>query len=167
MLPLVYEELRVLAESYMRGERRDHTLQATALVHEAYLNLAKHSQMSWQNRSHFLAMGALAMRRALINLAVQHGRLKRGGDWQRVTLNGELLGQDEMGPEELLSLDEALNKLARAHPRQAQVVELRFFSGMGNSEVAEVLEMSSRTVERDWDFAQAWLRREMAGETEA
>ncbi len=168
LLPLVYDELRRLARHYMRGESPDNTLQATALVHEAYLKLVDRSQVDWQGRTHFLAVSARVMRRLLIDHARGRDRQRRGGGWRRVTLD-EFLRPAEQGldREELLALDAALEKLARFDQRQARIVELRSFGGLTTAEVAALLEVSERTVERHWHFARAWLRRELARDTTA
>ncbi len=162
LLPQVYDELRRMAGGFMRRERAGHTLDATGLVHEAYLKLADQRRVEWQGRTHFLAVGAQAMRRLLINHAVARKRHKRGGEWDRVTLTGIGATPDDLGPEALLSLDRALDELSRLSERQARVVELRYFAGMTADEVAHVLGVSKRTVEGDWTFAKAWLRRELA-----
>ena len=166
LVPLVYDQLRRLAGHYMRHEGPGHTLSATALVHEAYLKLVDQSQVSWQGRSHFFAAGARVMRRLLIDHARGRARLRRGGGRQRVTL-AESLGPVARGldREQLLALDDALRKLAGLDARQARIVELRFFGGLTNAEVAAVLEVSRRTVDRDWQFARAWLRRELDART--
>lgn len=164
LMPLVYAELRVLAEHYLRGERPGHTLQATALVHEAYLRLIDREDQSWQGRTHFLAVGARAMRNLLIDHARARGRLKRGGGLMRVTLAEPIAAGpgSALEPEELLALDRALEGLAELDERAARVVELRFFAGLKVAEVAELLGVSKRTVEEDWVHARTWLKREMA-----
>jgi RNA polymerase sigma-70 factor (ECF subfamily) len=156
LMPLVYDELRALAESYLQHERPDHTLQATALVHEAYMRLIKQENVDWRNRAHFFAVAAQAIRRILVDHARGHQSAKRGGDRKRVGLD-----QDLAVPEsdvDLLALDEALQELARLHERQARIVELRFFGGLSLKEVAEYLEVSRRTIDGDWHMARAWLR---------
>ena len=169
LLPLVYDELRHLARSYLRRERPGHTLQATALVHEAYEKLADQSRVNWRGRSHFFAVAAQQMRRLLIDDARHRGRLKRGGGDQRVTLEGTEGGI--VGPEfdldELLSLDRALTKLEGLDRREARVVELRFFSGMSAEEVAGALDVSERTVRSDWAHARAWLKNELSNGAES
>jgi RNA polymerase sigma factor (TIGR02999 family) len=164
LMPLVYEELRRLARGYMARERREHTLQPTALVHEAYLQLVDQSQVNWQGRSHFRAVGARVMRRILIDHARRRGGLKRGGDRQRVTLGDSLLRPPDPDVDlpELLALNDALDNLARLDERQARVVELRFFGGLTTTEIAEVLGVSERTVQGDWTHGRAWLRRELS-----
>jgi RNA polymerase sigma-70 factor (ECF subfamily) len=167
LLPLVYDELRRLARGYMARERREHTLQPTALVHEAYLRLVDQSRVDWQGRTHFRAVGARMMRRILIDHARRHGGLKRGGERQRVTLGEALLRppDPDVGLPELVAVDEALERLARLDERQARVVELRFFGGLTTAEIAEALGVSERTVQGDWAHGRAWLRRELARET--
>jgi RNA polymerase sigma-70 factor, ECF subfamily len=165
LLPLVYDELRALAENYLRCERPDLTLQATALVHEAYLRLIKQEEVQWQNRAHFFAVAAQAIRRILVDHARGHARQKRGGDRERVRLDEEVAVLPERDVD-LVALDEALVKLAELHPRQAQIVELRFFGGLSLRDVAEVLKVSPRTVDGDWSMARAWLRRALQRESE-
>jgi RNA polymerase sigma factor (TIGR02999 family) len=160
LLPLVYDQLRALAQKYMRGERTGHTLQATALVHEAYLRLVQNDQIDWKGRGHFYIAAADAMRRVLIDHARKHGAVKRGGDWSNVTLNlAELVAGK--GLNELLLVDEALDELTAADPRTAQVVRLRFFAGLEVDEAARVLGVSPRTVDREWQYARAWLKRRL------
>ncbi len=159
LLPIVYDDLRALAEKYLRSEPAGHTLQPTALVHEAYLRLVDQTRVDWQGRTHFLAVGAQAMRRLLIDHARGHGRAKRGGDVQRVSLDESAWGV--AGPsldfEELLSVDQALEELRRVSERQATIVELRFFSGLKVQEIADHLGLSRRTVQSEWARARAWL----------
>jgi RNA polymerase sigma factor (TIGR02999 family) len=160
LMPLVYDELRALAESYLQRERPDHTLQATALVHEAYVRLIRQEEVEWKSRAHFFAVAAQAIRRILVDHARARQRAKRGGDRQRVRLDEEVALLE--GPDlDLLSLDEAMKKLGRLHQRQARIVELRFFGGLSLREVARVLGVSARTVDGDWSMARAWLRREL------
>jgi len=163
---LVYDELRRMARGLMAGERRGHTLQPTALVHEAYVRLVDQSHASWQGRAHFLAVGARVMRHILVDHARAHGREKRGGGWQKVTLaEGVLPGvEPNLDPDQLLALDQALEKLSQLDEREAHVVELRYFAGLTVAEIAEFLGVSKRTVEADWTHARAWLLRELAGE---
>lgn len=165
LLPVVYDELHRLAGSFMRRERQNHTLSATALVHEAYEKLAAQKRVAWQGRSHFLAIGAQAMRRLLVNHAVGRKRIKRGGDRQRVTLDAAAApaAAGELDLDTVLTLDRALKKLEALDPRQARVVELRYFAGMTTKETAEALGLGTRTVEREWDHARAWLSRELEG----
>jgi RNA polymerase sigma factor (TIGR02999 family) len=160
LLPLVYDELHRMAARYMRGERLGHTLQTSALVNEAYLRLADYKQMQWQDRAHFFAVAAQAMRRILVDFARARRNLKRGGGAQPVSLD-EGLAVMPVGVTDLLALDEALGQLAALSPRQGRVVELRYFGGLSEEEVAEVLEVSPRTVRNDWSLARAWLRREL------
>ncbi len=160
LLPLVYDELRALAAGYLRHERADHTLQPTALVHEAYLKMVDQTSVTWQNRSHFFGIAAQAIRRILVDHARARHALKRGGKRLRMTLNEELAGGED--PElDLLAIDDALHKLADLSERQCRIVELRFFSGLTVEEVAEILAVSPRTVKGDWRVARAWLKREL------
>jgi RNA polymerase sigma factor (TIGR02999 family) len=161
LVPLVHDELRQIARRHMGKERRGHTLQATALVNEAYLRLIELNRMTWQNRAHFFAMAARVMRRILVNAALARGYQKRGGGAQRVTLDEGLVVSPELSPD-LIALDEALTALEATHQRKAQVVELRFFGGMSVEEAAEALHVSAVTVMRDWRFAKLWLLREMS-----
>ena len=161
LLPLVYDELRGLARRHLAAERVDHTLQATALVHEAFLRLVDQDRVQWRNRAHFLAVGATAMRRILVDHARARGRLKRGGggDRRRLSLD-EALGLAAVEDRtDLLALDEALTRLAAEHPDKVRVVEMRFFGGLSTEETAAVLGVTTRTVERHWQFARAWLFR--------
>ena len=159
LVPLVYQELRVLAQRYIRRERPDHTLQATALVNEAYVRLIDVNRIRWQNRSHFLAVAAQTMRRILVEFARQRHRQKRGGDAVRVTIDAMEIAQDSSA--DLVALSDALSALATFDPRMSQVVELRFFGGLTVQEAAEVLNVSPETVNRDWKTAKAWLLREL------
>jgi len=157
LLSAIYDDLHRLAAKQMQAERRDHTLQPTALVHEAFLHLVDQTQVDWKNRSHFFAVAAAAMRQILIQHARRRNAAKRGGGWGRITLSQA--PADNPGKEiDVLDLDDALNKLALLHERQAKVVELRFFAELKNDEVAEVLQVSPRTIEMDWRTARAWLR---------
>ena len=160
LIPLVYNELRRVAGRYMRGERAGHTLQPTALVHEAYLRLIGQRDVAWQNRSHFYAVAARLMRNVLVDHARARQAHKRGGQERKVTFDEalELAGGEST---DLLALDEALTRLAQRDPRQARIVELRFFGGLSEKEAAEVLRISVRTVKRDWAVARAWLYREI------
>jgi RNA polymerase sigma factor (TIGR02999 family) len=160
LTPLLYNELRRLARSYMRRERTDHTLQATALVHEAYLKLVRQPSVSWQDRSHFLGIAAHVMRRILIDHARGHFRKKRGGAQKVVPLD-EALAFSPGQSADLLRLDEALERLAELDPRQSKIVELRFFGGLSVEEIGEFLEISPKTVKRDWSVAKAWLHGEL------
>jgi RNA polymerase sigma factor (TIGR02999 family) len=166
LVPLVHDELRRLARRYMRGERPGHTLQATALVNEAYLRLIEVKQVRWQNRAHFFAMAARVMRRILVDAARARGNQKRGGGSPRVSLDLALVVSHEPG-QDLVALDEALHALEAAHPRKGRVVELRFFGGLSVEETAEALKLSPDTVKRDWRFAKLWLLRELKGDPSA
>lgn len=157
LLPLLYDELRALAARAMSRERADHTLEPTALVHEAWLRLVDQRQRDWNNRSHFLALAATAMRRVLVNHAEAVGAQKRGGGRARVEVT-DVTGLGAGDPLDLLALDEALSKLAAHDERKARVVELRFFAGLNEEETALALGVTPRTVERDWKMARAWLR---------
>ena len=164
LLPLVYEELRGLAAGYLRKQPARATLQATSLVHEAYERLVDQSRVNWQGRTHFFCVAAHAMRRLLADHARRRNRMKRGGDWRRVTLEGAVGSSTEPGfdQEDFLALDRAIRKLAHLDERQARCVELRFFSGMDMDRIADALGISRRSAERDWTHARAWLRRELA-----
>lgn len=163
LLPLVYDQLRALAASYMRGERSGHTLQATALVHEAYVRLIDLDRIDWRGKTHFFAMAARSMRRVLVDHARAGAAQKRGGGAQRVTfLEDRALAAEK--PIELIALDQALDRLAKRSERQARVVELRLFAGLGVRETAHALDVSERTVKSDWRVARSWLLREL-GET--
>lgn len=161
LLPLVYEELRRLAAGYLRHERPDHTLQPTALVHEAYLRLVGQDQVVWQNRSHFFGIAAQMMRRVLVDHARRRHAAKRGAAAIRVELSAEDLEAGLDRDPEILALDAALDELAALDARQARVVELRFFGGLTVEETAEVVGISTATVKREWRTARAWLRREL------
>jgi RNA polymerase sigma-70 factor, ECF subfamily len=161
LMPLVYDEFRALAARHLRRERADHTLQPTALVHEAYLRLIDQTRVDWQGRTHFFAVGAQAIRRILVDHARQRKRQKRGGGAGRVVLD-ESVALAPQRAEEILALDEALSRLGQLDSRQAQVVEMRFFAGMSVDEVAGVLGVSKRTIEGDWTMARAWLMRELS-----
>ena len=163
LLPLVYADLRAIAERSLRRERRDHTLQPTALVHEAYLRLVDQADQDWQNRAHFLAIAATAMRRVLVHHAEKRGAEKRGGGAGRVTLF-EGASVFEERAEDLLVLDEALDRLGAFDAEKCRIVELRFFAGLSEAEAADVLGVSTRTVERGWRLAKAWLRKEIAAD---
>jgi RNA polymerase sigma-70 factor, ECF subfamily len=156
MVPLVYDELHRLAAGYLANERRGHTLQPTALVHEAYLRLINQREVDWQNRAHFLGVAASVMRRIVINYARDRVAAKRGGVREQVSLS--LVEAPGLAPEvEVMALEEALSRLTDHDPRKARVVELRFFGGLTMPEIAEILEISLATVEREWKFARAWL----------
>ncbi|MGA8489368.1 MAG: sigma-70 family RNA polymerase sigma factor [Terriglobales bacterium] len=161
LTPIVYRELHRLARYYMRGEHAGHSLQATALVNEAYLRLADYKRMRWENRAHFFAVSAQLMRRILVDHARRHNQ-KRGADFTHCSLEETA----EVGPghdQDLVALDDALQVLARLDLRKARVIELRFFGGLSVEETAEVLKISAVTVMRDWTTARAWLYREMSG----
>ena len=162
LLPLVYEELKALAAASLRRERPDHTLQPTALVHEAYLRLVDHGKADWQGRAHFFAVAATTIRNILIDHARKAKAEKRGGGWERTVLHEDLRA-GQRSDVDLLDLDEALAKLATLHPRQAKVVELRFFGGLSIEETSHVLDVARSTVADDWSLARAWLSRELAG----
>jgi RNA polymerase sigma factor (TIGR02999 family) len=164
LLPLVYDELRRLARGYLQRERPDHTLQATGLVHEAYLRLVDQTAVNWQNRAHFLAVAANQMRRILVDHARRHRAGKRGGEWCKVEFD-DALAPAAARSVDVIALDDALEDLMKLHPQHSQIVELRFFGGMTIEEVAEVLELSPRTVQREWRLARAWLRRQVFGES--
>jgi RNA polymerase sigma-70 factor (ECF subfamily) len=160
LMPLVYAELHRLAKRYMRRELAGHTLQTSALVNEAYLRLIDVRGVRWQSRAHFFAVSAQIMRRILVDFARTKQNLKRGGGAQQVTLDEGLVVSPKRGAD-LLALDEALSKLSALTPRQGQVVELRYFGGLNEEEVAVVLKISPRTVRNNWSFARAWLYREL------
>ena len=160
LIPLVHEELRRVARRHMAHERAEHTLQATALVNEAYMRLVDVRQVKWQNRAHFFAMSARLMRRILVDFARSRRYQKRGGGAQQVSLQESMVVSPEPGPD-LVRLDEALTALAAVDARKAQVVEMRFFGGLSVEETAEALHVSRDTVIRDWKVAKAWLLREL------
>ena len=171
LMPQVYEELRRLAANYLRQERPGQTLQATALVHEAFLRLSKEKNQPWKDRTHFLAIAALSMRQILVQRARARHAEKRGGqDAQRVTLDDSLIADDKSlnrrSPEgvDVLELDAALEKLAALDPQQARIVELRYFGGLTVEEVADALEISPATVKRHWTLARAFLKKELRAE---
>jgi RNA polymerase sigma factor (TIGR02999 family) len=164
LIPLIYRELRGIAAGLLRDERAGHTLQPTALVHEAYLKLVGQQDAAYRSRAHFMAIAAMVMRRILVNHAKARAAAKRGGSAERVPLVAEVAvtnGADV----DLVALDEALNRLAGRDPRKAKVVEQRFFAGMEMSQIADFLGVSLATVKRDWEYARTWLAREIqAGE---
>lgn len=163
LMPIVYDELRRQAARYLRREQAGHTLQTTALIHEAYVRLVDQRNMQWQNRAHFFGIAAQMMRRILVDHARSKKRVKRGGSEIRVTfddVNVASKGQDL----DVVALDEALERLAQIDEQQSRVVELRFFSGLSVEETAEVMGTSKSTVKRDWSMAKAWLHRELSGE---
>jgi RNA polymerase sigma factor (TIGR02999 family) len=161
LAPLVYDELRRVAARYLRREAPGNTLQPTALVHEAFLKLAGQHRVDWQGRTHVLAIGAQAMRRILVDHAKRKRRVKRGGGMKRIEFD-EAAALSPQRDEDLLAVDEALEKLASIDERQARIVEMRFFGGMTVEEVAQALGVSKRTVEGEWTMVRAWLRRELA-----
>ncbi len=165
LMPLVYDELRRIAASYLRRERPGQTLQATALVHEAYVRLIGEKAHNWQNRTHFLAIAALSMRQILVQRARARKAAKRGGDPERITIDEQLLpARGPAAPAEidLIALDAALERLSALNERQAKVVELRYFGGLSVEESADALGISPATVKRDWTLARAWLKRELS-----
>jgi RNA polymerase sigma factor (TIGR02999 family) len=165
LVPLVYDELRRQAARYLRHERPGHTLQTTALIHEAYLRLIDQRNVHWQNRAHFFGIAAQMMRRILVDHARTKKRAKRGGSDVRISFSEAVLktpGQDL----DFVALDEALDRLAAIDEQQSRIVELRFFSGLTVEETAEVLSISTATVKRDWSMAKAWLHREICGEVQ-
>jgi RNA polymerase sigma factor (TIGR02999 family) len=163
LTPLVYAELHRLAARYMRRETPGHTLQTSALVNEAFVRLIEHPQINWQNRTHFFGLAANLMRHILLDHARSQNRAKRGGGAQQVLLDETVIVSGERA-KELIALDEALNDLAAFDARKSRLVELRFFGGLSNEEVAEVMDMSLRTVEREWRKAKAWLLRALSKE---
>lgn len=162
LYPLVYEELHRLARRYMSRERKGHTLQTTALINEAYVRLVDQKNVRWANRSHFFAISAQIMRRILIDHARRHAYAKRGGGAQQVSLE-EVAMVAHDASSELVRLDEALKILAKMDPRRCHVVELRYFGGLSNEEIANVLNVSENTVTRDWNLARAWLHQQLTG----
>ena len=160
LIPIVYDELRRLAGSYMRNERSDHTLQATALVHEAYLKLIEQRSVDWQSRAHFLGIAAQVMRRILLDHARGHLREKRGGGERALPIEEALVFAPEQSLD-LVKLDQALERLTKLDPRQGKIVELRFFGGLTVEQTAELLRISPKTVKRDWSVAKAWLHGEL------
>lgn len=160
LTPLVYDELHRMARRYMRGESPAHTLQTSALVNEAYLRLVDQRNVSWQNRSHFFGIASQLMRRILVDHARSHARQKRGGNAERLSLDGAAIFTKERG-RDLVAIDEALIKLAELDPQKSRIVEMKFFGGLTNDEVAECLNVSSRTIEREWRKSKAWLKAEL------
>lgn len=167
LLPLVYDELRRLAHSYLSRERPDHTLQTTALVHEAYMKLIDQRSVNWQNRAQFFAISAQAMRRILLDNARRHTAAKRGSGGQKVSLDEVATLSRDAANESLIALDEALRKLATLDEVQSQIVELRYFGGLTIEETAEVLKTSPSSVQREWNIARAWLYNAIAGPPDA
>ncbi len=163
LLPIVYAELRRIADAYLRRERSGHTLQATALVHEAYLKLIDQTQVKWQNRAHFFGIAAQIMRRLLVDHARKHTADKRGGEFEKLPIEEEILVVSNEKSAELLALDEALENLEKMDAQKAKIVELRYFGGLSIEETAEVLGVSIATVNRQWRMAKAWLYGQIAG----
>src|SRR3954466_1992436 len=162
LMPLVYGELHRLARRYLRRERSDHTLQSTALVHEAYMRMVDQKGVQWQNRAHFFAVAAQIIRRILVDHARTHNAEKRGGGACKLALD-EAIGVSQKRDLNLVALDDAINGLAEMDPQQGRIVELRFFGGLSIEETAEVLGISPATVKRDWAVAKAWLYRDLSG----
>lgn len=162
LMPLVYDELRRIAGAYMRGERPDHTLQPTALVHEAYLRLVEQRKVEWRNRAHFFGVAAQLMRRILVDYARAQQTDKRRAAHQAIPLEEAFVFSEEQSGQ-LVALDAALQRLAQLDARQSRVVELRFFAGLSVEDTAEVMGIAPRTVKRDWNVAKAWLHGELAG----
>ncbi len=160
LIPQIYDELRRLASSYLRAERLDHTLQTTALVHEAYLRLVDQKQVEWNNRNHFFGVAAQMMRRILVDHARKHVSLKRGGSFARISLEQAAVFSRER-PRELIAVDELLTRLASLDPQGSRIVELRFFAGFSLEETAEVMGLSIARVRRDWSVTKAWFTREL------
>jgi RNA polymerase sigma factor (TIGR02999 family) len=166
VFPLIYDELRRLAQQQLQREPDGHTLSPTALVHEAYMRLIDYSRMEWQGRAHFMAVASTAMRRILVDHARGHRSAKRGGMLKRISIDDVELGAEDRA-ELLIAIDDALGRLKEIDARQAQVVECRFFGGMTEEETAEALGIGLRTAKRDWAKAKSWLHREIAAEQEA
>lgn len=164
LLEITYAELRRLAAHFLTQERADHTLQPTALVHEAWVRLADQQRVEWRGRSHFLSIAAQAMRRILVDHARGKKADKRGRAWQRVELDAELAGASGQGAQDFVAIDEALQRLSALAPQQARIVELRFFGGLEMAEVAQFLGMPLRTAEREWRFARVWLENQLRGD---
>lgn len=158
---LVYDELRAIASRFRQRERSDHTLQTTAIVHEAYMRIMDQRRVTWQNRAHFLSVAATMMRRVLVNHARDRGRHKRGGAWERIPLD-DIIASVQGDDVDLISLDVALSKLGKMDPDKLRLVELRFFAGCSVEETAKILSKSSATVKREWRLAKAWLKSEMS-----
>ncbi|WDI42099.1 sigma-70 family RNA polymerase sigma factor [Bremerella sp. P1] len=165
LIELVYGDFRQLANKYLGHETRSNTLQPTAVVHEVFLKLVDQDKVDWRGRSHFFAVGATAMRHLLVDHARRKGAQKRGGERQRIALDEDLIVSPE-SDEDVLALDEALKKLAAIDSQRARIVELRFFGGLTNDEVAEVLDVSKRTIQKQWAGTRVWLRSELSEPTE-
>ena len=164
LMMAIHGELRRLAAAHLRRERDDHTLQATALVNEAFLRLVQHTSCSWENRTHFFAIASTMMRRVLVDYARKRNRAKRGGGEAMHELDEEMFLSNQRS-DDILELDEALDRLSRLEPRQTRVIELRFFGGLTVEQSAEVLGVSPRTVKNDWNVARAWLHRQLKSKT--
>ena len=160
LMPLVHRELKRIARNFMRRQRVGHTLQTTALVNEAFVRLVDSEKVNWQDRSHFFAISAQLMRRVLVDAARRRNSAKRGGERVQVTLADDLKSADS-DQVDVVAIDEALDRLAKLNQRQCQIVELRYFGGLTEDEIAETLNVSTRTVRRDWNLARAWLYREL------
>lgn len=163
LVPLIYDELKRQAHRFLRKERRNHTLQTTALVHEAYIRLIGQNSVDWKNRAHFFAIAATTMRRILVNYAKARNRKKRGGPAENLPLDEVLIVGTRDRDIDLLALDKSLNELATLDEQQARIVELRYFSGLTIKETAEVLKISPATIKREWRMAKAWLKAELDG----
>ena len=161
LMPLVYEEMRKMARQYMRSQRIGHTLQPTALIHEAYVKLSGADERNWKNRAHFFGVASQAMRHILVDYVRSQKFQKRGGDAHKIELSEAMLVSNERASG-LVELDEALKALSKLDERKGRVVELKYFGGLSNEEMAEVLNVSSKTIIRDWQFARSWLLREMS-----
>ncbi len=160
LIPQIYDELRKLASRYLQGERVDHTLQTTALVHEAYFRLVDQKQIEWNSRNHFFGIAAQMMRRILVDHARKHHAFKRGSSWTRVSLD-QAEGLFHEQPQQLIALDDLLTRLASLDPEASRIVDLRFFAGLSLEETAEVMGLSTAKVRREWSVAKAWFTREM------
>jgi RNA polymerase sigma-70 factor, ECF subfamily len=163
LMPLVYEELRKMAKQYMQSQRSDHTLQPTALIHEVYVKLAGQQEQNWKNRAHFFGVAAQAMRHILVDYVRHRSYQKRGGQTYRVELDESVIVSNERAAG-LVELDEALTRLAEFDERKSRVVELKYFGGLSNEEIAEVLNVTTKTIIRDWQFARSWLLRELSNQ---
>ena len=163
LMPLVLRELKKIARNYMRGQRVGHTLQTTGLVNEAYMRLVDSNRVNWQDRTHFFAIAAQLMRRVLVDMARRKNSAKRGGERVQVSLADDVKAAPDRDTD-VVALDEALERLAQLNPRHSQIVELKYFGGLTEDEVAETLNISVRTVRRDWNVARAWLYRELKTE---
>ena len=160
LMPLVYDELRRRAGQYLKRERSDHTLQATALVHETYVKLVDQTRADWKSRAHFCGVAAQIMRRILVQHARDHNREKRGGKWEKIYLD-ETRELGQKSAPDIIAVDDALESFATTYPRESKVVELKFFGGLDTKEIAELLDVSTKTIMRDWNFAKLWLHREL------